>query len=147
MVGRWEIVDRVSEGDWTHIGDDTFDAYLRGELQRALDILTSTGARVVVTTEPYNRRGERADGSLYPEDQPARADRWNTLLRSVIGKRPDVTLLDLNKKLGPNGYYTSKVDGIKMRIDGVHPTPEAGKWLTAVPADATRCCPRPIATG
>jgi peptidoglycan/LPS O-acetylase OafA/YrhL len=130
VVGRWEVVDRVSEGDWTHIGNDAYDAYLRGELKQALDILTSTGARVVVTTEPYNRRGERPDGSLYPEDQPARADRWNALLRSVIGKRPDVTLLDLNKKLCPDGYYTNKVDGIRMRIDGVHPTPEAVKWLT-----------------
>jgi peptidoglycan/LPS O-acetylase OafA/YrhL len=138
IIGRWEVVDRVNEGDWTHIGDDAYDAYLRGELQRALDILTSTGARVVVTTEPYNRRGERADGSLYPEDQPARADRWNTLLRSVIGKRPDVTVLDLNEKLCPNGYYTTKVDGIKMRSDGVHPTPEAVKWLTPWLTDALR---------
>jgi peptidoglycan/LPS O-acetylase OafA/YrhL len=136
IVGRWEIVDRVNEGHWTHIGDDAYDAYLRGELTRALDVLTSTGARVVVTTEPYNRRGERPDGSLYPEDQPVRADRWNTLVRSVIGKRPNVTVLDLNKKLGPNGYYTNKVDGIKMRIDGVHPTPEAVKWLTPWLADA-----------
>jgi peptidoglycan/LPS O-acetylase OafA/YrhL len=138
IVGRWEVVDRVNEGDWTHIGDDTYDAYLRAELQRALDILTSTGARVVVTTEPYNRRGERPNGSLYPEDQPARADRWNTLLRSVIGKRPDVTLLDLNKKLCPDGYYTNKVDGIKMRTDGVHPTPEAVKWLTPWLTDALK---------
>jgi len=136
IVGRWEIVDRVNEGHWTHIGDDAYDAYLRGELTRALDTLTSTGARVVVTTEPYNRRGERPDGSLYPEDQPVRADRWNSLVRSVIGKRPNVTVLDLNKKLGPNGYYTNKVDGIKMRIDGVHPTPEAVKWLTPWLADA-----------
>jgi len=138
IIGRWEVVDRVNEGDWTHIGDDAYDGYLRGELQRALDILTSTGAHVVVTTEPYNRRGERADGSLYPEDQPVRADRWNTLLRSVIGKRSDVTVLDLNKKLCPDGYYTTKVDGIKMRMDGVHPTPEAVKWLTPWLTDALR---------
>ncbi len=138
IIGRWEVVDRVNEGDWKHIGDDAYDAYLRGELQRALDILTSTGARVVVTTEPYNRRGERPDGSPYPEDQPVRADRWNTLLRSVIGKRRDVTVLDLNKKLCPNGYYTNKVDGIKMRMDGVHPTPEAVKWLTPWLTDALK---------
>lgn len=138
IIGRWELVDRVNEGDWTHIGDDAFDGYLHGELQRALDILTSTGARVVVTTEPYNRRGERPDGSLYPEDQPSRTDRWNTLLRSVIGKRPDVTVLDLNEKLCPDGYYTNKVDGIKMRMDGVHPTPEAVKWLTPWLTDALR---------
>ncbi|MFG1934452.1 acyltransferase family protein [Mycobacterium sp. NPDC048908] len=138
IIGRWEVVDRVNEGHWTHIGDNGYDAYLRGELQRALDMLTSTGARVVVTTEPYNRRGERADGSLYPEDQPVRADRWNKLLRSVIGNRPNVAVLDLNKKLGPNGYYTNTVDGIKMRMDGVHPTPEAVKWLTPWLADALK---------
>jgi peptidoglycan/LPS O-acetylase OafA/YrhL len=138
IIGRWEVVDRLNEGHWTHIGDDAYDAYLRGELQRALDVLSSTGAHVIVTTEPYNRRGERADGSLYPEDQPARADRWNSLLRNVIGKRPNVTLLDLNKKLSPDGYYTNKVDGIKMRIDGVHPTPEAVKWLTPWLTDALR---------
>jgi len=137
-VGRWEVVDRVSEGRWTHIGDPGYDAYLRGELNRALDILGSTGARVVVTTEPYNRRGERADGSLYPEDEPERADDWNGLLRRVIGPRPNVTLLDLNKKLGPNGGYTNKVDGIKMRMDGVHPTPDAVKWLTPWLADALK---------
>ena len=66
IIGRWEVVDRVNEGDWTHVGDDAYDGYLRGELQRALDILTSTGARVVVTTEPYNRRGEQPDGSAVP---------------------------------------------------------------------------------
>ncbi|HET7668511.1 MAG TPA: acyltransferase family protein, partial [Mycobacterium sp.] len=138
IIGRWEVVDRVNEGSWTHIGDDAYDEYLRGELQRAVDILTSTGARLVVTTEPYNRRAEKPDGSLYPEDQPIRADRWNALLRSVIGKRPDVTLLDLNKKMCPNGYYTNKVNGIKMRMDGVHPTPEAVKWLTPWLTDALK---------
>ncbi|MDA2894195.1 acyltransferase family protein [Mycolicibacterium sp. BiH015] len=129
-VGRWEVVDRMSEGQWTHIGEPGYDAYLRGELNRALDILGSTGARIVVTTEPYNRRAEKPDGSLYPEDQPKRVERWNALLRSVVGERPNATVLDLNKKLSPNGYYQTRVDGIRVRSDGVHPTPEAVEWMT-----------------
>jgi peptidoglycan/LPS O-acetylase OafA/YrhL len=136
IIGRWEVVDRMNEGRWTHIGDPAYDAYLRGELTRALDILGSTGARIVVTTEPYNRRAEKPDGSLYPEDQPTRVDNWNTLLRRVVGQRRNVTVLDLNKKMGPNGRYTTKVDGIRMRSDGVHPTPEAVKWLTPWLVDA-----------
>jgi hypothetical protein len=136
IVGRWEVVDRMNEGHWTRIGDPAYDAFLRGELSRALDILGSTGARVVVTTEPYNRRAEKPDGSLYPEDQPVRVDRWNKLLRSVIGQRRNVTVLDLNAKLCPDGAYTNKVDGIKIRMDGVHPTPEAVKWLTPWLTDA-----------
>ena len=130
MIGRWELVDRIHEGKWTHVGDDAYDGYLRGELDRALDILGSTGARVVVTTAPYNRRAEQADGSLYPEDDPDRADAWNELLREATGKRPNVTVLDLNKKLSPRGYYTNRVEGIQMRDDGVHPTKEAVEWLT-----------------
>ena len=39
IIGRWETVDRVNEGQWTHIGDPTFDAYLGGELERALNIV------------------------------------------------------------------------------------------------------------
>jgi len=135
-VGRWEVVDRMNEGRWTHIGEPGYDAYLRGELTRALDILGSTGARVVVTTEPYNRRAEKADGSLYPEDQPKRVDAWNTLLRSVVASRENVTVLDLNKKLSPNGYFQNKVDGMKVRSDGVHPTPEAVEWMTPWLLDA-----------
>jgi hypothetical protein len=138
IIGRWEVVDRVSEGNWTHVGDPAYDAYLRGELNRALDILGSTGARVVITTEPYNRRGEKPDGSLYPEDDPDRIDEWNALVRSVAKARPNVTVLDLNRKLGPNGAYTNRIDGIRMRMDGVHPTPEAVKWLTPWLTDALR---------
>lgn len=129
VIGRWETVDRVNEGKWTHIGDPTFDAYLEFELNRALDIVGSTGVRVMVATVPYSRGGEKPDGRLYPEDQPDRVNQWNTMLRNAIGQRPNVGIVDLNKKLCPDGVYTAKVDGIKVRSDGVHLTPEGVKWL------------------
>ncbi len=130
VVGRWETVDRVFGGRWTAVGDPAFDAYLAGELRQALTVLGSTGARVVVTTEPYNRRAEKPDGSLYPEDQPDRIEHWNALLRNVVAQFPNASVLDLNKKLAPNGSYTAKINGVKVRSDGVHPTAEAVKWLT-----------------
>jgi hypothetical protein len=130
MIGRWEVVDRVNEGAWTHTGDPKFDAYLTGELQHAVQILGSTGARVVVTTLPYNRGGEQPDGSLYPEDQPERIDHWNTLLRRAVGKLPNVTVVDLNRKLCPGGGYAAKIDGIRLRSDGIHLTPDGVRWLT-----------------
>ncbi|MBP2450341.1 acyltransferase family protein [Mycolicibacterium lutetiense] len=130
MIGRWEVVDRTWHGRWMHIGNDAYDTYLKGELQRALDILSSTGARVVVTTAPYNRRGERSDGTLYPEDQPGRVQAWNTMLRSVAAQRPNVSVVDFNAKLNPDGKYTAKINGVRTRSDGVHPTSEAVQWLT-----------------
>ena len=130
IIGRWETVNRVNEGRWTHIGDPTFDAYLAAELSRALDVLGSTEARLVVATVPYSRYGEKPDGTPYPEDEPGRVDTWNALLRRVAAGRPNVALLDLNKKLCPNGTYTARVDGVRVRSDGVHLTPEGVAWLT-----------------
>ena len=129
IVGRWETVDRVNEGRWTHIGDPAFDGYIAGELGRAVDILSAGGAPLTVANLPYSRRGERPDGSLWPEDQPERVKEWNTLLGGTIGHRTGVRILDLNKKLCPDGVYTASVDGIQVRSDGVHLTPEGVNWL------------------
>ena len=130
IAGRWETVDRVNEGRWTHIGEPAFDAYLTSELRQAVDILSSSGVPLTVTNLPYSRRGEQPDGSLYPEDQPDRVKKWNMLLGKTIGHRAGVRILDLNKKLCPEGVYTAKVDGIQVRSDGVHLTDEGVKWLT-----------------
>ena len=138
MIGRWEVVDRKWNGNWAHIGQPDFDKYLESELHHALDILSSTGALVVVATEPYSRHGEQVNGNLFPEDQPSRVDQWNALLRKVVGDRKNVTVLDLNKKLAPNGNYTNKINGVQVRIDGVHPTPNAVKWMTPWLLDAVR---------
>ena len=35
LVGRWETMDRMHHGKWRHLGDPSFDDYVRGELQRA----------------------------------------------------------------------------------------------------------------
>ncbi len=130
VIGRWETVDRVNEGRWTHIGDPAFDSYISAELRRAVDILSFSGAPLTVANLPYSRRGERPDGSLYPEDQPERVDEWNTMLGKTIGNRPDVRILDLRKKLCPQGTYTADVDGIHVRSDGVHLTEEGVQWMT-----------------
>ncbi|CAM4466832.1 O-acetyltransferase OatA [Mycobacterium basiliense] len=129
IIGRWETVDRVNEGKWTHIGDPTFDGYLNFELQRALNIVGSSGVRVMVATVPYSRAGEKPDGRLFPEDQPDRVNQWNAMLRRTVSEHPNVGIIDLNKKLCPDGVYTAKVDGIQVRSDGVHLTPEGVKWL------------------
>ena len=97
-----------------------------------MNILSSSGAPRDVATVPYSRGGEQPDGSLYPEDQPERVDQWNTMLRKTIGNHPDVRILDLKKKLCPDGVYTAKVDGIQVRSDGVHLTPEGVQVADAV---------------
>jgi peptidoglycan/LPS O-acetylase OafA/YrhL len=129
LVGRWETMDRYYEGLWVHLGDPVFDRFLTGLLSRAITLLGSTGARVVVATEPYNRGGEQPDGSLYPEDNPSRVNVWNRLVRAEAAKHPGTRVLDLNRKLCPNGRFTWTVDGVQVRSDGVHLTSQGVRWL------------------
>ncbi|MEP6760043.1 MAG: acyltransferase family protein [Sporichthyaceae bacterium] len=130
LVGRWETMNRVLKGRWTHVGDPKFDALLRLELERAIRVAGSQGARVVVATEPYNRRGEQLDGSLFPEDQPQRVTDWNRVLRSVAAAHPNVRVVEFCARVSPGGQFTMTAGGVRVRTDGVHLTPEGVKsWI------------------
>jgi lysophospholipase L1-like esterase len=130
LVGRWETMDRMHYGKWMHLGDPSFDDYVRGELERAVVIAASGGAHVVLATEPYNHRGERPDGGLWPEDRRDRVDRWNALLREVAAGHPDTArLVEFGARLCPEGEFTKTVGDIAVRSDGVHLTSEGVQWL------------------
>ena len=130
VVGRWELMDRFWQGHWTHVGDPAYDAYLVSLYDRAVAIASSHGAKVALLTSPYYLRGLRPDGGLWPEDDPARVDIMNGLFRQVAARHPGVvTLVDFGGKLSPGGHFAMTADGVQVRSDGVHLTPQAGPWL------------------
>lgn len=130
VLGRWEVVDRVRQGGWTHLGDPAFDAYIETELERAVVTATARGAKAAFTTAPYYSRGEQPDGTPWPEDDPLRVNRLNDLLRRVAARHPGVvTVIDLNAKTAKGGAYTRSLDGVQLRYDGVHFTPAGSRWL------------------
>jgi hypothetical protein len=122
LVGRWEVLDRVYKGRWTHIGDPAFDAYLASELDRAIDVLSATGDPVALLTLPCVKPLERADGSIYPEDQPSRINEFNTLLRQAQQRHPrQAVIVDLYAMVCPGGQFHAKMAGVTIRsADGAH---------------------------
>jgi peptidoglycan/LPS O-acetylase OafA/YrhL len=130
LVGRWEVMDRVVNGQWRRIGDPVFDNVVRTQIEQAYRAASIRGATVAFLTAPYYLRGERPDGGRWPEDDPARVNRFNQLLREVAAKHPGrVRLIDFGKKTGPNGVYTRVVSGVGLRSDGVHFTAQGARWL------------------
>jgi hypothetical protein len=131
LVGRWEVMDRVHDGRWMHVGQPVFDAYLTDELERAVSVLSRRGATVTLLTAPAYHRGERPDGGSWPEDDVARVRRWNELLWEVAARHPgDVGVVDFGGRLSPGGRVVGVIDGVRVRnSDGVHVTPEGGRWL------------------
>jgi peptidoglycan/LPS O-acetylase OafA/YrhL len=132
LLNRWELMDAKLNGVYQHVGQPDFDKYLTGQLDQAIQIMGSHGSHIVLLTAAYTHRAERPDGGLYDEDQPARIDAWNSLLRAEAARRPDtVTLLDLNKVVCPDGKYTESIDGLQVRSDGLHFTPEGVRQIIA----------------
>ena len=130
MVGRWETMTRMFHGRWRAVGDPVYDGYLRRRLHHAIEVAGSTGARVVLATLPYNRRGERPDGGLFPEDEPARVTAWNRLLPQVAAQHPGVAVLDIGHRISPEDTYTATAGGYPMRTDGLHLAPDGVRhWV------------------
>jgi hypothetical protein len=132
LIGRWEVSDHLYQGHWVHVGDPVWDRHLTAELDEAVTILSSSGAKVVIFTMPYvDPPTEAPNGTPYSENDPARMTAFNKLLVGVADTRSNVvTLIDLNKLVDPGGHYQSVVDGLTVRsTDGIHLTKAAGVWL------------------
>jgi peptidoglycan/LPS O-acetylase OafA/YrhL len=132
LVGRWEVADHYYDGHWTHVGQRLWDDHLLNELNTAVDILSSDGARVIVFTTPFvDPSNEEPNGTPFSENQPSRVLAYNRLVRTLATERPGlVTVIDLNKLVDPQGHFTTDVDGLDVRwTDGIHITLAGGEWL------------------
>jgi hypothetical protein len=131
-AGRWEVVDRLYKGQWANILQPQFAAYVKSQLEKAADVVNAAGLPMVFLTAPCTDEPEQPDGAAWPEDDPARRDAYNRILREVAAEHPTtVSVDDLDKAACPGGRYASTVDGVVIRTvnDGVHFTPQGGVFL------------------
>ena len=131
-LGRWEVADHLLDGHWVHIGEPAWNRHLTRDLQSAVAILHSFGAKVMLLTMPYVDPSDRqSNGRAWSENSPVRVQAYNTLVRQVAAAHPGVvTVIDLNRMLSPGGVYTASVSGIDVRSsDGIHVSVEGGELL------------------
>ena len=130
--GEYEVRDQRIDNAWVHIGSPVVDTRERQALDRATSVLGATGATVVLLTAPHYQQPEQANGKPWPEDGPARVDRYNAILRQVAaGSGGRVVVADLGGRLDPGGRYADSVDGVVVRFaDGIHVTPAGAKLVS-----------------
>jgi hypothetical protein len=140
--GPWDAAERKLPGDdtWRAPGDPVYDAYLTGELDRAVTTLSAQGARVVWLTSPPVGENVRSSGQpeLDQVDHPERIERVNQLVREVAAAHPGtVTVVDLA------AWLQSTNEDDRLRPDGVHlgdaeSREVAQRWLAAEVIRAAR---------
>jgi len=131
VLNRLDVVDRLYNGTWTHVGDPVFDAYLEGQMRLAISILSARGGKVVFLTTPFFDTGEQPDGLPWPEDDPARVIAYNELIRQAVAASGSASsVIDLNAIADPEGQFQSVVAGETIRFtDGIHWTFQGDCWL------------------
>ncbi len=135
LAGRWEVDDRSYLGHRTNILHAAYAAYTKQQLEKAVRIGTSTGARMVLMTAPCYSEGEQLNGDPWPQDDIRRVEKYNSLVRAVGAEFPSqVTVQDLYAMTCPGGKFVATLDGKPLRDgDGVHFSPAPGGGALLAP--------------
>jgi hypothetical protein len=124
ITGAWEVPDLQLPGSdqWTALGDPATDAFVRQELNAAVDVLSADGAMVLlVLWPPYAPWAADGKSDAYVRQaDPARMAVLHQMLRDIAAERPDTTrVFDFGAWLGPE-----RLADRAIRDDGMHiPTP------------------------
>ena len=139
LFGSWDYPDHLVNGVVLRTGSPEWDTYVLAQLETQFNVFTSRGAKLVLLTWPYSKPKAWEDtedgGVKLEEDAHRRLDILNGLYQQLAEQHPDkVSLIDLNSFVCPEGKFTDLViDGVRMREDGVHFTPESSyivaRWL------------------
>lgn len=99
VPGVGDLGEREIDSQWLHLGDPVYDDWLYQRLGDLADTLDDAGVPVVWATSPHVRLapgGElEGDWTSVPDNDPARVDRLNEIIRDVVSGRDDTTVVDL----------------------------------------------------
>lgn len=112
-----------------NIGDPMFDEWMIREYAEAVDLFGEFDAHVAWLTTPcYISRAGHTTGTWDPAHKRKMNDH---ILPELARHRADqVSIVDLERAICPNGEYTNSLFGIEsFRPDGIHFSRAGKKWL------------------
>jgi peptidoglycan/LPS O-acetylase OafA/YrhL len=122
VLGGWEVLDHQVGDQVLEPGTPEYEAYLDSELEIAYDLVAPASGRVAVLNVPcYHQPDTGLDKSVAAtRDDPARGEWLNQVLGRFVASHQRMVLLDLKRFLCPGGRYVDRMDGVRVRYDGVH---------------------------
>ena len=149
LAGAWDVQDREVDGAVLEFGSRSADEFARQELQQAVGVLSSGGARVFLLTTPHFKQQDLELAGSSPRFDADRIARLNALYEDVAAKDPAAEVVDLASFLAAPASDLAVSDNITS--DGVHFT-DAGadlvaSWLSPrIAATVTPQTPETVAT-
>ncbi len=150
-LGPWEVYDHYVDGKNLKVGTAAYSKYLLSRMDTGLAAMNKAGKHgpVVIPTVPCLGQPKYMVGGVNmatDRNDPKRAAAVNKILHKFAAKHAkQVHLVDPGELVCPDGKFTEKVDGVKLRDDGVHYTkagarafwkwlmPQIAKWVPDTP--------------
>ena len=135
-LSHWDAYDVTLDGVDIAYGTPEFTTAVLGAWAENVDVLSASGATVVVTSIPCLSYEPRSDDfDLATRVTAERTQAMNDLGRDFVASRTDnVVWLDMRELTCPDGIYLSTIDGVDTHRDGIHYSDDAKplvlNWLT-----------------
>jgi peptidoglycan/LPS O-acetylase OafA/YrhL len=138
-AGQFDVWDIRPHGSdqWLVPGTKAWASFYASEMQHAIDVLTASGAKVVVLNLPCSSTPEGTAENVIESTAAniRRVRAANAALEKLHAREPSKFVLgDLMGYLCPRGQYERAIHGVDpMRVDGVHFSRQGsnvfGRWL------------------
>jgi hypothetical protein len=135
FFGPWDTLNLKVGGRLLKVGTPEWNDYALEELGHTVDVLSARGAKIMLLTSPcLNPPDLGVDAAADVRLNPQAVDELNDLYREFSRRHPDqVVIVDLNRYVCPEGEDAVAIDGVGLREDGAHFTPEGAdivaRWL------------------
>ena len=135
FFGPWDTLNLKVGGRLLKVGTPEWNDYALEELGHTVDVLSARGAKIMLLTSPCLKpRDLGVDAAADVRLNPQAVDELNDLYREFSRRHADqVVIVDLNRYVCPEGEDAVAIDGVGLREDGAHFTPEGAdlvaRWL------------------
>ncbi len=124
LIGPWDVISRMLNGTFQHVGDPQYNQLFMENLNQAITILSANNSKVVILNSPYFYHGLMSETSLWPQDDPQRVNSLNQLEDQVAAQHPNtVRVIKYGAHISAPNNYMRVVNGVEIRTpDGIHYT-------------------------
>jgi hypothetical protein len=129
MFGPWDVLDHLVDGTAVRFGTPQWQQLVSASVGQALDVAGSGRTPVAVLDVPCYASPASGGPDAPVRDDPARSAALDAILKQAVASRPFAHVLDVSDVLCPGGKFLEKLDGVTLRPDGVHLTPQSSALL------------------
>jgi hypothetical protein len=120
-LGYRDEFDWRWDGHDVHLGQPTYDSYVRQRIKRYVNILGRDGTPILFLSVPWRTPRRSPTAHQRPQGSAVRHAQINSMLKAIAAQSPGaVQVVNIEKPVGAASGFRARMNGKLCRFDGVH---------------------------